>query len=118
MSVTSFTAFVSVVMISIPSNRMCRGRAVRCCDFQNALDNSLIARAAAHIPRQSMADRLLIEFFARSEHFDSGDDHAWRAESTLQSMMTMQSILHRVGTSDPFDRDNFGTIDLDRQDGA
>src|SRR5436309_4041380 len=60
-------------------------------------DDIVVARAAAEIAFELLADRMLVQIVAFSTNeIDRGYDHARRAEAALQPMMLAESFLHRM----------------------
>src|SRR5260221_14278447 len=87
----------------------------------HGLDDIHIARAAAQIPANSLADLLLARILVAYEERARGHQHARRAESALQAVLLGEALLHRMELAallQSFDRGDLAAVGLHRQHGA
>src|SRR5262245_54009693 len=86
------------------------------------LHDVVVARAAADIALELLADRLVVEIAAlAADHIDRGHDHAGRAETALQAVILAEGLLHRMQLAvlrEPLDRGDVRALDLPGEDGA
>src|SRR5438270_2793512 len=65
--------------------------------LRDRLDDVVVAGAAADIAFELVADRRLVELIALAiDHVDGGHDHARRAIATLQAVVVLERLLHRM----------------------
>src|SRR5262245_2122680 len=82
----------------------------------NRVDDVLVARAAAEIPRDALADLAFGRRGVVGEQRDGGHDHARRAVAALQPVLVPERLLHPVQlaiTGEALDRGDLGTVGLD-----
>ncbi|CAH1667711.1 hypothetical protein CHELA20_51925 [Hyphomicrobiales bacterium] len=86
------------------------------------LDDVVVARTAADIAFELLADGLLIQVMAAAgDDIDRRHDHAGRAEPALQAMVLAESLLHgmqRSVSGKPLDGEHGGAVTGQRQRGA
>src|SRR5882762_9814158 len=87
----------------------------------HGLDDIHIARAAAQIPADGLADLLLARIPVAYEERARGHQHARRAESALQTVLLGEALLHRMELArllQALDRGDLGAVGLHREHGA
>ena len=91
------------------------------CPGHHGLDDVVIARAAAQIAFQLVANGFFARIWIALSQVDRTHDHARRAEAALQGMMFAEGFLHRVQFAvlgEAFDGDYLGTLRLRSEDGT
>jgi len=84
-------------------------------------DDILISSASANIAIQAMADLLIGGMRVAAQQVHYSDNHARGAETTLQTVLLPEGILHGMQIAvggDAFNRGNAAAISLYCQDGA
>src|SRR5687768_13818444 len=87
----------------------------------NGLDDVDVTGAAAEVPRDAQANLVVGRRGVRFEQRLGRQNHARRAEATLQSVLLPESFLERVKRSvllHPFDGQNVGAVGLHGEDRA
>src|SRR5437879_9895603 len=86
------------------------------CGFDGQND-VLVSRAAAQVADDAMADLRVCGTRSLAQQLDRADDHAGRAEPTLQPMLFPECLLHWVQPvvgSETFDSHDSGAVSLYR----
>ena len=81
----------------------------------------VVARAAANVTLELVADGFFIECVVAINHVNRADDHAWRTKSALQPMILAKCFLHGVQLVTvrySFDANHVGAFELLRQNCA
>ena len=84
----------------------------------DAVDDALVARAAAEVARQRLPDRGLVGIGVVLQERGGGDQHPRRAEAALEGVPLEAALLHRVeavAVGQPLDRRDGAAVGLHRQ---
>src|SRR5258706_15524060 len=84
----------------------------------HGLDDVHVARAAAQVPADGLADLLLARVLVALEERARGHQHARRAESALQAVLLGEALLHRMQLAallQALDRGDLGAVGLHRE---
>src|SRR5690242_8388694 len=87
----------------------------------HGLDDIDVARAAAQVPGDRLADFLLAGILVALEERARGHEHARRAESALQAVLLGEALLHRMELAallQAFDRGDLAAVRLHGEHGA
>src|SRR5258707_5473035 len=87
----------------------------------HGLDDVHVARAAAQVPADGLADLLLARILVAYEERARGHQHARRAEAALQTVLLGEALLHRMELAallQALDRGDLRAVGLHREHGA
>src|SRR5258706_4037773 len=87
----------------------------------HGLDDIHVARAAAQVPADGLADLLLARIPVAYEERARGHQHARRAEAALQTVLLGEALLHRMELAallQALDRGDLRAVGLHREHGA